>query len=165
MVQSDRSNQIPDRENAWWLARERILADWMRAGLARCSSGLVLKTDLFDEAAGPHHHASRPDVKQRFLGMDVDSSVARRARDRLSAGGSQPLIVVADCRALPFESESVQCVISLSTLEHFESKGEIRSSLEELSRVLVTSGTMLVTFDPWLCPSLASGSLLWKSYW
>jgi SAM-dependent methyltransferase len=147
MVQSDRSNRIPDRENAWWCARERTLADWMRIGLARCSSGLVLKTDLFDEAAGSHYHADLLGASQRFLGMDIDPNVARRARDRISVGGSQPLIVIADIRALPFENESIQCVISLSTLDHFEQKGDIRSSLAELRRILVTNGTMLATFD------------------
>jgi SAM-dependent methyltransferase len=119
----------------------------MWTGLAKCSTGLVLKTDLFDEAAGSHYHADLLGASQKFLGMDIDPNVARRARGRVSAGGSQALIVIADLRALPFENESIQCVISLSTLDHFEQKDEIQSSLTELRRVLATDGTMLLTFD------------------
>ena len=53
----------------------------------------------------------------------------------------------ADARSLPFRPDSLDCVISLSTLDHFVSAAEIRQSLVELHRSLKPGGTLIITLD------------------
>jgi SAM-dependent methyltransferase len=54
---------------------------------------------------------------------------------------------VADVRRLPFAAGLFDCVFSDSTLDHFDSEGDIEQSLHELCRVLRTGGTLLLTMD------------------
>jgi SAM-dependent methyltransferase len=103
----------------------------------------VLKTDLFDEAFGdglaPWFEGRGHDV----LACDLALSTARGA----SRKPAPVAAAVADVRHLPFSAGSFDAVFSDSTLDHFESEGAIRRSLEELHRVLRPGGTLLLTMD------------------
>ena len=60
----------------------------------------------------------------------------------------------ADVRQLPFSDGAFDLVISLSTLDHSSSTGEISRALLEIRRVLEPGGVLAVTLDnlsnPWI---------------
>lgn len=109
---------------------------------------VLLKTDLFEEAYGADSFLRDlyPDCLLR-LGLDVSPATAGAA-----ALGGRPSLsaVAADVRRLPLASGSVDLIISNSTLDHFDTRGDIDTALHELARVLRPGGTLVVTFDnPW----------------
>lgn len=70
--------------------------------------------------------------------------IARHAADAL--GGRVPMCA-ADGRMLPFPSSTFDVVLSTSTLDHFDERGEITVALTELARVLRPDGRLFVTPD------------------
>jgi SAM-dependent methyltransferase len=124
-----------------------LLDRWLPARRVRT----ILKTDVFDEgvADGLHHIlASRADT---VVGIDVSSRILAAASRRHS--GLRCL--GADVRALPLATGSIDAIVSLSTLDHFEDVAGLEESLSELSRVLVRGGTMIVTLDNLSNPLIA----------
>ena len=103
----------------------------------------VLKTDLFDEvvARGLYQHlASRAND---VIAIDISPMVSATARRRYPRLGG----VSADVRAIPLADESIDAIISLSTLDHFSDKRDIGVALAELLRVLKRGGTLILTLD------------------
>jgi SAM-dependent methyltransferase len=149
---------IHPRRTPWWRAQRDILARWMTDALDRTPGGHLLKTDLFDEASGPYHHALGLPSRFRFVGIDQDLGVVREARRALGAGRSA--CVVADVRHLPLGDNSMSLVLSLSTLDHFETVGDIEQSLAELFRVLSAGGRLVLTLDNPSNPEVALRSRL-----
>jgi SAM-dependent methyltransferase len=116
----------------------RLLRRWLPR-----PCGLVLKTDLFDEAVAV---GLLPLLERDSLGVTaVDASplVVAAARRRYPQLDAQP----ADVRELPFGDASFDVVVSNSTLDHFESLDDVATGLRELVRVLRPGGTLLVTVD------------------
>ncbi len=105
-----------------------------------------LKTDVFEEANGGDELMSRlfPDA-ERAVGIDVSWSTARGAAKR--NGLASASYFATDVRQLALRSGSMDAVVSTSTLDHFDSKREIRESLRELARVLRPGGYLIVTLD------------------
>jgi SAM-dependent methyltransferase len=124
-----------------------LLSRWLPENPVR----RLLKTDLFDEAVS---EGLVPFLRLRantMVGMDVSLMTLRRAQRCLQVGR----IVFADVRKLPFAKESFDVVVSNSTLDHFHSIEEIRSSLQELHRVIRTGGQLLLTMDNPANPAIA----------
>jgi SAM-dependent methyltransferase len=108
--------------------------------------GLILKTDLFEEATGSD--ALFPDLatsEANFVGMDLSPAVARRAKQRSST--QQTTFISADARCLPFAEQSYALIISPSTLDHFVDPLDLGRSLRELARVLEPGGRLIITLD------------------
>ena len=125
----------------------RMIEAWLPAGRVH----RILKTDLFDEAVSEGLHkpiASRAGV---VIGMDVStrilSAVAHR-HERLSCLG-------ADVRSLPIADECIDAIVSLSTLDHFDSIDEVEDSLAEFWRILAPGGVLLLTMDNFANPVVA----------
>lgn len=154
MTNGEASPNWQDRSGRWWRARRRIFEAWVKASI-QPGTGWFLKTDLYDEAAGPFHHAAGMPEKAAFLGIDVDPVVVRSARNRLRNTNPGAAFVVADVRHLPFAAGSVPWVFSLSTLDHFDSQQEIGISLGELARVLTSRGQLFLILDNPLNPEVA----------
>jgi len=132
------------RKNAVWrdYADEINRRVWSsRIGLMRARR--VLKTDAFDEAVGKGVQLAGAGQAASYTIMDLAPGVLRAVRDRHTVDG----LVCADVRELPFPKETFHAVISLSTLDHFESLDEIRTSLRELYRVLAPAGELFLTMD------------------
>ncbi len=51
------------------------------------------------------------------------------------------------CGTLPFPDGAFDRVFSNSTLDHFDSRDDIREALRELARVLHPEGELLLTLD------------------
>lgn len=118
-----------------------LLRRWLPQGL-----GSVLKTDLFDEAAGIGLYPVLAELAGRVVGIDASPAIVHVAQEHHA--GLEAL--VADVRALPFPDEEFDAVVSNSTLDHFDSKADIVAGLRELRRVLRPGGTLVLTLDnPW----------------
>lgn len=133
-----------------------LLERWIGNG-----DGLVLKTDLYEEAVGA---GQVPWLAERFAGVsgiDISEDVQRVALSKNPGIDTR----VADTRALPFEDGRFETIVSLSTLDHFEDPADIGRSLAELSRVLAPGGRLVLTLDNpanpvvWLRQNLPRGAV------
>jgi SAM-dependent methyltransferase len=81
------------------------------------------------------------------------------------AGRRHPGLVTeaADVRRLPFDDDSFNTVVSISTLDHFEQREEISVALRELARVLRPGGQLLLTMDNLAQPAVWLRSILPQS--
>lgn len=116
-----------------------LLDKWLPAGkITR-----ILKTDLFDEAVSDGLYPLLSQRADNVEALDVSPvvlSIASRKYPAMHAFG-------ADIRSLSCESNSIDVVVSLSTLDHFESADDIEAGLAELYRVVKPGGTLIVTMD------------------
>lgn len=103
----------------------------------------ALKTDLFDEAVGRGICGEARGRFPRLVGIDVSHAVVQRAL----RGTPRLAAAAADVRRLPFADSSFGAVLSISTLDHFATEGEIAASLREIHRALRPGGLLLLTLD------------------
>jgi SAM-dependent methyltransferase len=129
-----------------------LLARWLPANPARS----VLKTDTFDEAVGTGLAGLLEAHAHTVVGMDLSFKNLKAAR----VGGTAFAGTNADVRCLPFKNDSIDVIVSNSTLDHFESLDEITQSLRELHRVLRPGGQLILTLDNFANPSIAVRNLL-----
>lgn len=161
MSERDRWNDVvpvfaDGRHRLWRDHSDRVNTALLDAWLGEDSCGLVLKTDLFDEAvaAGLCHalHARA----RRVIGIDLSITTVRRARPN---GGT---VVAADVRRLPFLRQTFDTIVSTSTLDHFDSDEEITASLAELANALRPGGRLVITLDNVENPKLRlRGAIPW----
>ena len=103
----------------------------------------MLKTDLFDEAVGQGLYPVLDSLGASVAGVDISPAVveaARRNYPQLEASAG-------DVRSLPLDDASFDAIVSNSTLDHFDSVGEIETAVRELRRVLAPGGVLVVTLD------------------
>ena len=124
-----------------------LLARWLPDG----RTGLLLKTDLFDEAVGDGLYPLLASRAQGVVGTDVSILTLRAARSHHA--GLQ--VVCADVRYLPFADGACDVVVSNSTLDHFATREEIVAALREIHRVLRLDGCLLLTLDNLANPVVA----------
>jgi ubiquinone/menaquinone biosynthesis C-methylase UbiE len=109
----------------------------------------ILKTDLFEEAFGTDQLLfDLARVSSNVIGMDISRKIARRAKragKKYGVEGGEYLC--CDVRRLPFRDNSIDLVVSTSTLDHFHEEAEIVTSLKELYRVISVGGTLIITLD------------------
>ncbi len=124
-----------------------LIEQWLpEKGLRR-----VLKTDLFDEAVSDGVCSAIARRAQEVVGLDVSVAVLNEASKgcvALSPAG-------ADVRTLPFRTHSFDAVVSLSTLDHFDSRADVLAALREIYRVLAPGGTLILTLDNLANPVIA----------
>lgn len=113
------------------------------------SSKRILKTDLFEEALGADHFLfDLTRINGNIIGIDVSDEIASKAKRRskqYSADSGE--YVCCDVRHLSFKTNSIDLVISNSTLDHFPDRRDIIAALQELRRVLHVGGTLILTID------------------
>lgn len=131
------------RRNPVWRGYcDRLHSEWLLESLGEGATGLVLKTDLFEEAVGEGVCSQLTENGGCVFGIDVSAAVASEA-----ARGSAIPAACADVRRLPFPGGRLDAVISISTLDHFRFKDDIRRSIIEIHRVLRPGGRLLITLD------------------
>jgi SAM-dependent methyltransferase len=127
----------------WRRHSDRINRELLERWLVAQPAGLVLKTDLFDEAVSEGLVPFLEGRADGVVGIDVSQFVLTNAGQRFP----RLRAVSADVRQLPFEDGCFDRIVSLSTLDHFNSHEEIVHALEELSRILRPGGELLLTLD------------------
>lgn len=125
----------------------RLLERWLPASLLDC----VLKTDLFDEAVANGLYPALSKHSRSVFALDISPVVSKAATKKYPRIGA----FTADVRALPAASSSFDSVVSLSTLDHFNTDQDIERALAELFRVLKPGGTLVVTLDNAMNPVIA----------
>ena len=110
---------------------------------------VVLKTDLFEEANGSDQILWELDLGQRVsLAFDRDEKTCAKA-GRRAPRPHWPLLA-SDARHLALRDESVDLVISTSTLDHMDRREDLIDALREIHRVLRPGGRFALTLDnPW----------------
>lgn len=121
--------------------------------------GVLLKTDLFDEAVAEGVLPSLLGRASRVVGVDLEPSIREAAAARLPGVEA----VAADVRRLPFGDATFDTILSNSTLDHFADADEIHAALRELARVLRPGGRLLVTLDNPVNPVVALSKALPRS--
>ena len=125
--------------------KRRVHQQWLRSAAGDRPHAVVLKTDLFEDAYGADRIFDDLFPGARLaVGMDLNGKTVHAAHRR-NAPAFQS--ITGDVRSLPLRSESVDVVVSTSTLDHFEAQGDIGVSLDEMSRVLRPGGVLLITLD------------------
>ena len=124
--------------------------DLLRQWLGGATPQRLLKTDLFEEAFGDDQilAALAAEFPGACYGIDQAYSVVLSAARRHAALGRG--IAVMDVRSLAFRDGAFDVIVSTSTLDHFETRGEFLTALAELVRVLAPGGRAVITLDnPW----------------
>ena len=138
-----------DHEDLWRAHLRGIYEGLMDSWVGCSRDGLVLKTDLYDEAVSRHNLAPLcADKSERLVGTDVSFEVTAAAKRRMfrTWNGWQNA-VCTDVRRLPFRSNSFDLIISNSTLDHFSRKKSILDGLGEIHRSLRPGGSLFITLD------------------
>jgi len=132
-----------ERHLSWRNYSDGINLHWLQTWWPDAPPDKMLKTDLFDEATAT---GLMPWLIQRshlVVGMDISEKIAWSA----SREFSKAAVVGGDVRDLPFADRSFNLVFSPSTLDHFQSAGEIDIALREFHRVLSPGGKLFLTLD------------------
>ena len=116
----------------------------------------ILKTDLFDEAVATGLYPSLSRHARSVIALDISATVSRAATTKYPKLGS----ITADVRSLPSASAAFDAIVSLSTLDHFETEADIATALGELFRVLKPGGTLILTLDNANNPVIAARNRL-----
>jgi SAM-dependent methyltransferase len=138
-------------QSLWRRHSDAVNSILIERWLPRRILGRVLKTDLFDEAVAGGLFPALSRHARSIVALDIASAVCTAATQkypRLAAVG-------ADVRSLPAASGSFDAIVSLSTLDHFDSELDIAAALRELNRVLKPGGTLILTLDNAVNPVIA----------
>lgn len=140
----------------WRRHSDGINTALLRRWLPKRPVARLLKTDLFDEAVSDGLYTVLAAAAEHVTGVDVSVGIAEMAGRRHSALSTQ----AADVRCLPFNDCSFDIVVSISTLDHFESREDIGDALREITRVLRPGGQLLLTMDNLAQPAVWLRSIL-----
>lgn len=111
----------------------------------------ILKTDLFEEAFGEDYLLPGLFPEARMAcGMDSARSTARRAALRHESLAGR--VAVMDARSPAWGVGRFDLIISTSTLDHFEGRGEFVQSVEALAELLRPGGLLILALDNPLNP-------------
>lgn len=130
-------------DQLWRRCSDAIHEVWLGSVVPVRPFDRTLKTDLFDEAFGDGLASWFSRRGSRVVGCDLALETAHCAREI----GHCTTAVSADVRSLPFAPGSFDCVLSNSTLDHFETEEKLALALKEIAGVLRPGGILLLTMD------------------
>jgi len=118
-----------------------LFRKWMPTG-----TRLAMKTDVFEEAFGADALlADLAPLCEKWIAMDVSAHTAQQAHARMRLPAAQ--FLVCDVRQVPLRSDSLDVIVSNSTLDHFDARRDFDTALSELARLLRPGGRLLITVD------------------
>jgi len=113
----------------------------LKAWIDTETEGNILITDLFNESFGSVGYLNFLKSYYTVVGIDISSDVIYRGKKSALIG--MPC-VVSDIKDVAFRNNVFNYVISFSTLDHF-GKEQFRKSLEQIRRVLIPGGKLIIT--------------------
>lgn len=123
-------------ETYFWLASQNeIVERELAPRLDRLRDGLQRPLRIFDLGCGPGNMLRRLDRRGLAYGSDFSLDALAFARSK----GLRRLLS-SDSTALPFPSDSFDCVVALDVLEHIEDDA---AALREIARVIRPGGAFL----------------------
>ncbi|EFK09683.1 methyltransferase domain protein [delta proteobacterium NaphS2] len=131
---------------------KKLVNRWLPPGILN----KTLKTDLFDEAKGSGLYPMLSGRSRELIGMDISALITASARKNFHKIKG----VISDIRSLPFTGNSIDLVISISTLDHFNTRRDIVRGLREIKRILRDGGQLIITLDNLFNPVIALRALL-----
>lgn len=140
--------EATQRRNEWgWQAHmARVYRDLLVRWQPKGKATAAVKTDLFEEAIGPHGLlVPLAGFAERVFGVDWALAIVRAAGRSTQQGTAH--LLAADLRALPFAAGTFQLVLSNSTLDHFAHREDIFSALAELGRTISSGGVLILALD------------------
>ena len=144
------------RQALWRRHSDAVNSELLRRWLPSHRVTRLLKTDLFDEAVSEGLYSLLAECADQVVGIDLSPGIAEAAKRHFPDLESR----VADVRELPFDDVSFDVIVSISTLDHFDSQQAIQTALSELSRVLRPGGYLLLTLDNLSNPAVWLRSIL-----
>jgi SAM-dependent methyltransferase len=127
----------------WRRFSDALVQDWLIKHLPPAPLTAVLKTDLFEEAVGAGIYPLLESLSERVFAIDLSGPVCRRAASRYE----DLFVLVSDVRQLALRPASFDLIVSISTLDHFETQSDIQAALAQLFSALKPGGLFLVTLD------------------
>ncbi len=85
------------------------------------------------------------DLGHECHGVDIHPDMIEVTRSILAERGYRPEIKLGSNRALPFEDELFDLVLSVNTIHYESSEENVRSALEEFHRVTKPGGTVFIS--------------------
>lgn len=137
---------------AWYLdpvvalQKKQVHLEFIRRCTRDAEPRVILKTDLFEESGGWDQtlfDLYRPG--QTAVGMDIAAGTVMEAARRCPSPGIH--FLACDIRRPALRPESMDMVVSLSTLDHMESEADFLAGLSELVLLLKPGGRLIVTLD------------------
>jgi SAM-dependent methyltransferase len=119
----------------------RLTEAWFKQG----SNSPILKTDLFEEACT--EYSLMGEMGSDGIGFDHSLQIARAAKNKLRTKEATCSVLVCDLRNLPFRTGCLEKILSPSSLDHFSVQQDIDKSLQELGRVLIPGGVLILALD------------------
>lgn len=113
----------------------------------------ILKTDLFEEAFGPDQFFFDLGARSgSAIGIDLCRDIVAQAKRRGKEHGiDSTKYLCCDVRRIPLHANSIDLIVSDSTLDHFAAEEEIVTSLAELGHALRVGGVLILTMDNKRC--------------
>jgi SAM-dependent methyltransferase len=128
-------------------AKRRAHLDLLDRWLPDLKQRTVLKTDLWEEGVtGDELLFTLARRAGSAYGIDISRTTASSAARAAAAVGVAPRLMQADLRKLPFGDETIDAIVSTSTLDHLGEPDRIRA-LGEMRRVLSPTAVLVITFD------------------
>jgi len=122
--------------------QQKLIWTWTNHNLVEA----LLKTDLFEEAYGQDQILFDLFPKARLtIGMDICQDTVHRAALLYPIAAGR--FVTADVRQIPVRSDTIDLVVSNSTLDHFNSREDFLVALRELFCILKPGGLLFITMD------------------
>jgi len=148
--------EADQRQALWRRHSDAVNSQLLQRWLPSSRVARMLKTDLFDEAVSQGLYSLLSGYTERLEGVDLSPGIVEAVKRRFPDLDSR----AADVRELPYDDASFDVIISISTLDHFDSELDIQSALNELSRVLRPGGQLLLTLDNLSHPAVWLRSIL-----
>jgi SAM-dependent methyltransferase len=108
----------------------------------------IFKTDLFAEAFGLEQFLYDMTPAKNVIGIDLSAEIVKLAKSQAGHyGADSSQYLCCDIRKIPLQDNSIDIIISDSTLDHFPSEKDIVVTLKEFGRILRAGGTLILTLD------------------
>ena len=106
----------------------------------------ILKTDMYEDAFGSDQLINRTEFDgAKITGMDISLKVTLLAKQK--GGTDSHSYANCDVTNLCYKDSEFDVVLSVSTLDHFDSVTDFKKSVDELVRVLKPGGKFLLILD------------------